>query len=167
MLPASRNRDTLLKRKSINYLEMAIQEIRHLSGELVRNEQNNIELITQVQTIIDDTREVSPIQISFIHSGDIQSLQQDYQKTVLRIIQEQLNNIIKYSKATKVKIGLELCNHELMLVIKDNGLGFNQALKRKGIGLSNIFDLAQEHKGYADLQTEIGKGCSLLVILPV
>ena len=84
-----------------------------------------------------------------------------------RIIQEQLHNIIKHSKATEVNIRLEVSKKLLNIIIEDNGKGFDPSKKTKGIGLTNIKSRAELHKGKVFIESAPGKGCLLKVIIPL
>jgi len=90
----------------------------------------------------------------------------DKQITILRIIQEQLKNVIRYSRAKEVTIEIFIHENNVKLSIVDNGEGFDPFQKKKGIGLNNIYDRAQSHQGSVDLQTAPGKGCALSIYLP-
>lgn len=52
---------------------------------------------------------------------------------------EALNNIVKHSSATKVDIDIEIDNDQLIIHVKDNGVGFdNLKTRRFGNGMSNM-----------------------------
>ena len=57
---------------------------------------------------------------------------------VLRIIQEAMNNTIKYAQATSVHISIKQNNGQAELQIVDDGKGFNLETIKKGAGLKNI-----------------------------
>jgi signal transduction histidine kinase len=82
---------------------------------------------------------------------------------IFRIVQEQLNNIVKHAKAKIVIIGLTQLNENLQLRIKDNGIGFNPAEKRNGIGLKNIVSRTDLFNGKMSIDSQPGKGCVLEV----
>lgn len=54
-----------------------------------------------------------------------------------KILQEALQNIIKHSNANKIIFTVD-CNTELIITIKDNGIGFETDKKHLGNGLENI-----------------------------
>jgi len=56
----------------------------------------------------------------------------------LRIIQEALQNTIKYAKATKFNVSFENEDNLLILTISDNGIGFDIAKIKHGNGWENI-----------------------------
>jgi len=81
-----------------------------------------------------------------------------------RIIQEALQNIIKYANAKNIIINIELeDNNTLKLNIKDNGIGFDPKSKRKGIGLKNMQSRANNLKGNFSIHSEINSGTHILV----
>lgn len=90
----------------------------------------------------------------------------EQQLHLYRIIQEQLNNILKHASATKVLISLsESCNG-LRLSIKDNGVGFDVKETRRGIGISNIIQRVKAMNGQFHIWSEKGVGTSVIVRCP-
>ena len=88
-------------------------------------------------------------------------------ETLYRIAQEQLNNIEKHSKASLATISVFADGEHASMVIKDNGIGFDRKKKKSGIGLTNISNRAESFNGAVKIISEPGKGCSLLVNIPV
>ena len=66
---------------------------------------------------------------------------------ILRIVQEQTNNILKHAKATLVHIDISDYGDAVSLFIKDNGIGFDPHQQTKGIGLVNISNRAEVLNG--------------------
>lgn len=95
-------------------------------------------------------------------------LDKDQQLTIYRIVQEQLNNIIKHAGAKKARISLALSGNERVeLSIKDDGKGFDPSLKRNGVGLRNIISRVEFYYGHASINSRPGHGCELKVVFPV
>jgi signal transduction histidine kinase len=84
-----------------------------------------------------------------------------------RIIQEALQNIIKYANANKVEIEIDLENKNLKLSITDNGNGFNVHEKRKGIGLKNMKSRANKINGIFKVNSVIGEGTTIEIFCPL
>jgi two-component system sensor histidine kinase UhpB len=84
-----------------------------------------------------------------------------------RIVQEQLNNIIKHARASKAAVELKSDAGSVILLIKDNGVGFDPSKKPTGIGLKNIRSRVEFYSGQLHLESAPGKGCSLEIIIPV
>lgn len=91
----------------------------------------------------------------------------DLQLNLYRILQEQLSNIVKYAKATKIQVELRLHDDLIRMQIIDNGVGFDKDKVRKGIGFINMQRRAESFLGTFSFETSPGKGCAVVVELPV
>jgi signal transduction histidine kinase len=112
--------------------------------------------------------EIHPLKIYFTQDRLIESrLNNRLKLNIFRIIQEQLNNILKYAKASVINIGVSQNKKSTILYISDNGIGFNLTKKTEGIGIKNIRNRAKIYKGNANFTTEPGKGCVLTVAFPL
>jgi len=96
-------------------------------------------------------------------SIDESSISEKLKLTVYRIVQEQLNNILKHAKAKTIVIMLREKNGILRLRINDDGIGFDINLKRNGVGLQNIISRAELFHGKAVINSQPGMGCELIV----
>jgi len=62
----------------------------------------------------------------------------DKRRNIFLCVKESLNNVLKHSKASRIKIDIEV-NHKLKIKIADNGVGIEQEkIRRFGNGLKNI-----------------------------
>jgi signal transduction histidine kinase len=122
--------------------------------------------VESIHSIIDDIHLSGLVEIKFTHDQENDLLSPGKKVTVFRIIQEQLKNILKYSKAKKVDIFLQRKDNDLQLIIRDNGVGFDPRQITKGIGLSNIHDRVRFYNGKVELNSSPGKGCMLTVTIP-
>lgn len=155
-----------LKDKSTEYLLMAIEEIRKLSRELVTPHLKEENLAANIGSIIRDIQLTGKLKISFKHDIQDELLSSGKKITLFRIVQEQLKNIIKHSRANAAEIYLQTSECQVTLIIKDNGKGFNPRQTRQGIGLSNIHERTQFYNGNADIKASPGNGCILTVTIP-
>jgi signal transduction histidine kinase len=69
------------------------------------------------------------------------------QLTIFRIVQEQLNDILKHANATWAAINLTKQRNEITLLITDNGNGCNSLEEEKGVGIINIRSRAELYRG--------------------
>lgn len=154
--------------KSASYVHMAISEIRKLSHRLAPAsfEENSLEEV--LKALIKSVNVNNQYEIQFKMEG-FKHLQidDDIQLNLYRILQEQLNNIMKYSRATVVEISLLLVNHAIHLRIYDNGVGFDIKNYIKGIGLNNIKKRTELFSGLYSLQSSPGNGCEVIVEIPL
>ncbi|MBD3582141.1 tetratricopeptide repeat-containing sensor histidine kinase [Flavobacterium selenitireducens] len=85
---------------------------------------------------------------------------------IYRIVQEALQNVNKYAKATKIKVILREQDGTLKLEVTDNGEGFSVNKKSKGIGLSNMVSRTQECDGQLEIKSKKGKGTTICITFP-
>jgi signal transduction histidine kinase len=166
MLEVSDAKARGIRKKTISYVTMAINEIRRISWELAKSKHEE-SLAAGIQQVIDDIHFSTKLSITFNCSRKIEFLDQEKKTALLRIVQEQLKNILHHSKASLVQITVGLRTGHANLRIKDNGIGFDLKKKRCGIGLSNIHDRAHTQNGMARVRSSIGKGCTLYVRIPI
>jgi signal transduction histidine kinase len=167
MMHPETEKDAKLRQKIIDYVVLSINEIRKLSGELVVANKKEKSFTCNVNALINDLHLSTNMKIGFNYNSEIECLSREVKTTLFRIIQEQMNNVVKYSQAKRVWIDLGYCYNKAKLFIKDDGVGFDPCKENHGIGFSNIADRAQSHGGSMCLQSAPGKGCILSVNIPV
>lgn len=86
---------------------------------------------------------------------------------IYRIIQEALNNIRKYARATKVQIDICITATQLHLTIRDNGRGFDPEQVSGGYGLQGMQERVAVLQGHLDLGSQPGNGCCISVEIPM
>ena len=155
-----------IKSKSIEYILLAIEEIRKLSKELAAPQLKDERLKDSIQSLIDDLHLTDIVKIELIYDHESELLSQGRKVTIFRIVQEQLKNIIKYSFAKKVEIMLQSKDGNTELIIKDDGIGFDPKQTHRGIGLFNMQERTKFYDGSVEIQTAPGKGCTLIVTIP-
>jgi PAS domain S-box-containing protein len=152
--------------KSRKNISIAIEEIRKLSRELIAPTLNDLGLTQSIRELIRSIQMVKKMKIHLHISGmDENSLLPERKITIYRIIQEQLNNILKHAQASTVVIELNKIKDQVYLQVKDDGRGFDPCIPRKGVGLSNIISRAELYNGKAEIDSAPGQGCRLEVIL--
>ena len=165
LIPSDKNQEKL-KEKSVEYIVLAIDEIRKLSKDLVAPQLQERGLAESIRLLIDDINLSGKINIKFTHDYDTEMLSPSKKVTLFRIVQEQLKNIIKYSGAKNASIYLHSKDNTLKLLIEDNGIGFDSNHTRRGIGLSNIYERTRFYNGTVKIETAPGKGCSMIIQIP-
>jgi PAS domain S-box-containing protein len=153
--------------KGTTLLQKSINEIRLLSKALVTPVINDFGLEAALREMIEDYKELKIFEVDFQFGVCSKNIEKEVRVTIYRIIQEQLNNIVKYARASLVKVHLTMNNKNLLLLIEDNGIGFDAHAKRNGIGLRNIKHRAELFKGNMKIESAVGKGCGMIVTFPV
>ena len=82
---------------------------------------------------------------------------------LFRVIQEAINNALKYANASKINIHFEEKENTIQLTIKDNGKGFNKKTVNLGNGLRNMQERIDEVNGKLEIHST-KKGTIISVI---
>ncbi|WP_083852669.1 sensor histidine kinase [Pedobacter arcticus] len=77
---------------------------------------------------------------------------------IFRIVQEILNNAMKYASASKIIIDVKQQGNGLFVFISDDGVGFNSDAQSEGYGLKNIKARVADINGSLEINTKIGEG---------
>jgi PAS domain S-box-containing protein len=149
--------------KADKLIDYAINEIRNLSHSLITPFLDEYGLAEAIDHLAGSISSASMIPISKRIDIDETKTGKKLNLTIYRIIQEQLTNIIKHSKATSVLIELTQNNNSICLSIKDNGVGFDTAKTVNGVGLKNIRTRAALFNGEMDIFSHPGGGCALWI----
>ena len=82
---------------------------------------------------------------------------------IFRIVQEGISNIQKHAGATQAFVSLQLENNKVVLLVSDNGLGFDMNKTQKGFGLLSICNRTKLLEGSFSLKAEPGKGTRIRI----
>lgn len=86
--------------------------------------------------------------------------------SLLRIIQEFIQNSIKHAACKQIRIHLQQFADKLELQLTDDGKGFDIATVRKGAGLDNIRRRIQALGGTYNFDSSVATGTKLYVVIP-
>lgn len=157
-----------LVEKSIYHLQSCINEIRSISKRLSAPTLGHISLQDSIKELVESINLIKRVNIIYTIDGYVNSVvSQEIHLAVYRIVQEQLNNILKYAEASFASIEISLKDHTLRLVIKDDGKGFDMTQKAEGIGITNMKSRAENLNGTFQIQSAPGQGCMVKVNIPI
>jgi ligand-binding sensor domain-containing protein/two-component sensor histidine kinase len=83
------------------------------------------------------------------------------------IFKESLNNLVKYSNASKAEISIRIENDSVVMMISDDGNGFEPERIEFGNGLKNMKQRTEAWRGSFTLKSRPGQGTELVFIIPV
>lgn len=172
MLEVARDKKDLSQRlteKAYESLKTAISEIRRISHELNPSAIEDLGLSEAISEMADKINSAGKLRIYFNYReyGRQPAIAMTDKIAVYRIVQEQLNNIIKHAQASEVHITLYYKLARLYLHIEDDGIGFDIKQVKKGLGLKNIQHRVAYYQGRLKIDTAQGRGCKLKVLLSI
>ena len=157
-----------LIRRGITNVSLAIEEIRKLSQALIIPAFIQSEFRQSIEDLAVHIRVAKKFNITLDTIGmDETNLCESLKITIYRIIQEQINNILKYAEASEVMIRIASAADTVLLTISDNGKGFDPLALRKGVGITNINSRAELFNGKVEIESSPGNGCRLKVKLNI
>jgi PAS domain S-box-containing protein len=85
-----------------------------------------------------------------------------------RITQEALNNIAKHAQAKNASVLLKEIDYKVVLIIEDDGVGFNveEAARKEGLGLIGMGERAALLNGEIEIESSIGNGTTIYARVP-
>ena len=151
---------------SRDYVIDVIEEIRKISKNLIIPDLRIYGLFDNIKNLLDDLAMIKSTKFQFNVSGiDENEMDEKLQLNIFRIVQEQVNNILKHADAANADISLYKHHEEIILLISDNGKGCDTTKKADGIGILNIISRSELYQGHVTFLSEPGEGCTLKVTL--
>lgn len=95
------------------------------------------------------------------------SLPSEVKIHLIRILQEVMNNIIKHSGAKNVKVHLRQTSKWVVLIVRDDGKGFDVSKKSAGLGLQNIEIRMKHIEGVYKIKSRPNYGTTFFFIAPI
>ena len=146
--------------------ERLLDDAHHLAWELRPAALDDLGLETALSNYVEKWSDRSSISLDF-HSGLAKlRLPAPVETAVFRIVQEALTNVLKHAQSNRVSVMLEYRNDELLVIVEDNGRGFQPAKERDGLGLLGIQERVALVGGKLNIESEPGSGTTLVVRIP-
>ncbi|MBW6492741.1 MAG: PAS domain S-box protein [Lentimicrobium sp.] len=155
----------------LNQIDAAILETKNLAHNLIPLALKDFGLISAVRSLIERANRLNNTLFVFDAYDFEGRIDPKLEKTIYRICQESLNNIVKHAKATKATFQLFRTNEQITLVIDDNGVGFDTDAKideqsGSGIGLMSIRERVARYNGTFTIDSKQGTGTELIIEIP-
>ncbi|MFT4758302.1 MAG: two-component system NarL family sensor kinase [Paraglaciecola sp.] len=121
-----------------NLIDEAAREVRSISRNLQPSALQQLGLIAALSDHINRLRSLTTtLEITFQHYDFPNVIDEKTSLQVFRIVQEALNNALKYAQATEILIQVYGQGNQLAILIEDDGVGFDLATVKRGNGLEN------------------------------
>jgi len=151
----------------IKILSNALQELRHLSKDLTGGALSKLtlmELIGEECDLVNNSGKC----IAKMSYHSIPEIDVSYKISILRIVQEFIQNSMKHSKCKTIQIIIFYENGNLVLDLMDDGIGYDMKNnKTQGVGLGSIERRAAFMGGTFELTTALGEGFRCKIIIPL
>jgi signal transduction histidine kinase len=151
-------------------LDETVGNVRRISRELIPTTLEHFGLPAAIQEFVARSSHTDNLKITFEYDGiDNQRLLARTELMLYRIAQELINNAIKHSEATSVHIQTTYSPNQILLVVQDNGVGFDlNVVKNRetpGLGLDSIEGRLRIINAKIQYETAPYRGCRARVEL--
>lgn len=155
--------------KSDEVLNNVLSELRNICFNLMPKTLENFGLVHSIKELC------SKIQFDDFQGFDISfdpkfpSVDKNLEIAIFRIIQEFINNSIKHSKAKRISISMNCKLNNLIIILNDDGVGFNinNMDKYNGMGLKNVHSRVQSYNGEVKISSAKNKGVKYEITVPI
>jgi signal transduction histidine kinase len=153
----------------LSILDSTWGALRRISTELRPAVLDQLGLPAAVQWQCDDFREHSGIAIDLDLGPVSRNVAPEVATTLFRVLQEALTNVSRHSGARHVEVTLRPLGDHLVLVVVDDGHGFDPAARAESItcGLFGMEQRAQELNGHLSLESAPGQGTRVEIRVPL
>ena len=146
----------------------AMEELLNLARQLRPTALDDHGLVPAIDAQLQRFAARTGVDVRLDAQGDIESLGEEEQTAVYRIVQEALTNVGRHAQASSVEVQLARGGYGTVLCVRDDGAGFDTAGGRNGagLGLEGMAERARVVGGELDLRSAPGAGTSLTMRLP-
>lgn len=151
-----------------------IKEVRKVTFNLKPTVLGDYGLQAGLNVFIQEIGKLTGIDLQYRTSGSISRLPQKVENNIFRIVQEAINNAIKYSETNKITVSLKEIENELVITVSDAGKGFDTKIVEAGSanldsgrGFFNMYERTEYLNGTLVIESEPGQGTTVRLTVPV
>ena len=144
-------------------IDNTIENVRRISNDMLPSGLEEFGLKYAIEMLCDKVESASRLVIN-LNINSLERLDNRFELSLYRILQELLNNTLKHANATEVNIDFMTDNKQILIIYQDNGQGFDpEKLSKKGLGLKNIESRVSMIRGKLEYMTDLEKGMGIVL----
>jgi signal transduction histidine kinase/ligand-binding sensor domain-containing protein len=155
-----------LAKSSEQFITEAMQDVRQLLLNLSPTVLEEFGYTTAVEGLVNKINETHLIKFTLVVFGMNNRLQKDYELVLYRVTQELINNVLKHAEAKNVSLQIGQRDKKIILMMEDDGKGFDLSAHKGGYGLQNLDARTKLMHGTMTIDSHPGKGTSVLIEIP-
>lgn len=148
----------------------AISDLRNLSRSLYGDRINELGLVEATSNELKILEQSGQVETNLKIVGEPFKLAPQKELVLFRIMQEALNNAIKYSKSNLIEVELNFASLSFMICVRDFGVGFDMSKLengKRGVGTKSMISRAELIGAHIDIISQPGNGTTICAILPL
>jgi signal transduction histidine kinase len=146
-------------------VENTVRVVRNMALLLRPSMLDDLGLIPALKWQAREAAKSTAMDVSIVTEIDSDDLPDEYKTCIYRVVQEALHNCARHSHATTVRVRVEQKADRLIVVIQDDGQGFDTS-HTKGLGLLGIQERVARLGGRSNVYSRPNSGTILSVELP-
>jgi signal transduction histidine kinase len=156
-------------KKAAGLLEKASSDVRRISHNMMPGILTKLGLDEAIEDLFDNINDTPGITATLnIENEEERRLSENTEIMIYRMVQEMVNNTLKYAGSDKVSLDLIYEDKTVSLQYSDNGKGFDvdEKLKNKSIGLTSIQSRVNFLGGKLNINSKPGRGTTYFISIP-
>ncbi|MDX5419021.1 MAG: sensor histidine kinase [Hymenobacteraceae bacterium] len=159
--------------RSKQLLDEAINSVRRISHDLLPVVLDKMGLAQSIKSLAHSIPPESGLEVQFTHNLEKERLDVRRELLLFRILQELLNNSLKYAEASLITVDLHRADGHLKLSYTDNGKGFDFDATQQnsngsaGLGLKNLQSRVDLLDGSLYYFSGVGTGIKADIVIPI
>jgi len=151
----------------------AVKQTRSLTNDLSPPVLHELGLIVALKWRLEKFTQERGLETSYVHDVDHVNLRAEQSIILFRSTDELLSNVVKHSGASSVDVSISTDAFNLMIMVSDNGKGFDLSVldpeKRRNdsFGLFSIKERLEYLGGVLDIRSEPNRGTQVILSIPV
>src|SRR5699024_3660887 len=148
-------------------IRSSLYEVRRIIYDLRPMALDDLGLVPTIKKYVASIAEYNDTSIEFVSFGEDKRLPREYEVALFRLVQESIQNAVKHADASLIKVKLDIDGRNLIMVVSDDGKGFDPSLKcYKSFGLIGMSARVEMLDGKLSISTGEGKGTKVYITIP-
>jgi len=146
----------------------ALYEVRRIIYDLRPMALDDLGIIPTLRKYLQTTEDYNTgVHLSFINIGEEKRLPPDMEVAFFRLVQESIQNALKHAKPKNIQVKLSIAAELVMVMIKDDGIGFDSSIQKEGsFGLMGMRERVELLEGELTIDSHSGVGTLVCIQVP-
>ncbi|WP_096190286.1 sensor histidine kinase [Evansella halocellulosilytica] len=146
----------------------SLAEVRRIIYDLRPMALDDLGVVPTLRKYLTNFAEHTNMNITFKNMGKERRLPSEMEVAIFRFVQEAAQNAYKHAKPTELLVKIELKPSHAILVIKDDGKGFDPSVKKEGsFGLIGMKERVNMIDGKMSIDSKPNQGTLIMVQIPI
>ncbi len=153
---------------AMTVLDGAVRDVRTIAHSLSSSTLQELGIVAAMQEIVDSTVTSEGVRFTFDAHGVDEHIPEPVELGVYRIAQELITNVLRHAHAETAHISLVNGEEEVILMIEDDGVGFDPTVRSGGgMGRRNMEARVRTMNGRIMFDSIPGHGTTVTVAIPI